>query len=42
MLQLVRSSAAVSVGNMAQARVHAINCNAWSITDRMLGIAYAN
>ena len=28
MLQLVRSSAAVSVGNMAQARVHAINYNA--------------
>ena len=42
MLQLVLSSAAISVGNMAQARVHVINYNALSITDRMLDIAYAN
>ena len=42
MLQLFLTSAAVSVRNMAQARAHAINYNAWSITDRMLGIGYAN
>ena len=42
MLQLFLSSAAVSASNTAQARVHAINYNAWSITDRMLDIASAN